>query len=140
MTSTDSPPLLRNRDFRLLWSGNALSAVGSYGARIAYPLAILTLTGSPALAGSAAFAAALPGLILQLPAGAVADIWDRRRTLLICQGAGLVAAIAAGAVLLFDVPGRNEFLMIAAFTEGCAAVFFGLTELAAIRDVVSEAQ
>ena len=42
------PPLRRNRDFQLLWIGQAASALGSRASTVAYPLLVLTLTGSPA--------------------------------------------------------------------------------------------
>jgi hypothetical protein len=38
-------PLRRNRDFQLLWSGQAVSLLGSQTSRIAYPLLVLAMTG-----------------------------------------------------------------------------------------------
>lgn len=43
--------ILRNRRFLVLWSGNGLSLIGTSGVRIAYPLIVLAISGSPALAG-----------------------------------------------------------------------------------------
>ena len=62
-------PLRRNRDFQLLWSGQAVSLLGSQMSRIAYPLLVLAMTGSPAKAGIAGFAAMLGYLLFPLPAG-----------------------------------------------------------------------
>src|SRR5260370_39460213 len=45
-------PLRRNRDFQLLWGGQAVSLLGSQTSKIAYPLLVLALTGSPAQAGT----------------------------------------------------------------------------------------
>jgi len=47
-------PLLRNRDYMLLWSGQVISTLGSAASAVIYPLLILALTGSPAAAGLAA--------------------------------------------------------------------------------------
>jgi hypothetical protein len=44
-------PLRRNRGFRLLWIGQVVSDTGTEVAFIAYPLLILALTHSPAIAG-----------------------------------------------------------------------------------------
>jgi hypothetical protein len=44
-------PLRRNRSFRLLWIGQVLSDTGTGTAYIAYPLLVLALTHSPAIAG-----------------------------------------------------------------------------------------
>src|SRR5580658_7266181 len=44
-------PLRRNLRFQTLWAGQAASSLGVSVADVAYPLAILSLTGSPAQAG-----------------------------------------------------------------------------------------
>jgi hypothetical protein len=44
-------PLRRNLQFQALWAGQAASSLGLNVANVAYPLAILALTGSPAQAG-----------------------------------------------------------------------------------------
>jgi uncharacterized membrane protein len=62
-------PLRRNRDFQLLWSGQAVSLLGSQTSKIAYPLLILAMTGSPAKAGIAGLAAMLGYLLFPLLAG-----------------------------------------------------------------------
>src|SRR5579884_611501 len=46
-------PLWRNRDYLLLWSGQAVSSVGGEASQLALPLLILALTRSPAQAGLA---------------------------------------------------------------------------------------
>src|SRR5829696_5538461 len=91
-------PLRHNRDFRLLWIGQAVSALGSNISLTAYPLLVLALTGSAASAGLVGFLAALPYALLQLPAGAYVDRWDRRRVMLISdaiRGAVLVVVCIA---------------------------------------------
>jgi hypothetical protein len=66
---TGPVPLWRNRDFQLLWAGQAVSLLGSQTSKIAYPLLVLAMTGSPAKAGIAGFAAMLGYLLFPLPAG-----------------------------------------------------------------------
>ena len=65
-------PLRHNRDFQLLWSGQAISVLGSQTSKIAYPLLVLAMTGSPAKAGIAGFAAMLGYLLFPLLAGSIA--------------------------------------------------------------------
>jgi MFS family permease len=78
-------PLRRNRDFQLLWGGQAVSLLGSQTSKIAYPLLVLAMTGSPAKAGIASFAAMLGYLLFPLPAGGLADRHDRKRIMIACD-------------------------------------------------------
>src|SRR4051812_1403823 len=63
--------LWRNRDFMLLWSGQAVSMVGTEVSQFAFPLLVLALTATPALAGLTAAIGSLPYLCLSLFAGAL---------------------------------------------------------------------
>src|ERR671939_2029323 len=97
-----SGPLRRNRDFMLLWSGQAVSELGTRTAWIAYPLLVLAITGSPAKAGIVTFANRFPYFLFSLPAGALVDRWERKRIMLVCDAgrllgaASIVVALAAG--------------------------------------------
>ncbi|GAB2566436.1 MFS transporter [Paractinoplanes abujensis] len=130
--------ILHNRRFLALWSGNALSLVGTAGVRIAYPLLALALFDSPALAGWTAFAATIPTLILQVPAGLIADTVNRRLLMLVAQAVGLAATAAVLLASALDLRGLAVILMAAAVIEGSAFVVFGIAEVGAVRDVVDE--
>lgn len=131
--------LWRNRDFQLLWIGQAASALGSRASTIAYPLLVLALTGSPADAGIVGFAATIPYLVLQLPAGVLVDRVDRRHAMLACDAgrlvvlAGVAAAVATGRSPLW-------LLVLTALAEGCLTVVFNLAELSAIQLLVPSEQ
>ncbi|GAB2450595.1 MFS transporter [Nocardia tengchongensis] len=129
--------IFNNRDFLLLWSGNAASSIGLNGVRLAYPLLALILTDSPFAASWVAFAITVPSLIFEVPAGIASDYWDRRRTLVMCQQLGLVATLVAAVVVITRPPGLPLFLTLAAFVEGTAYVFFSTSELGLVRDVVA---
>nr|WP_221379956.1 MFS transporter [Actinoplanes polyasparticus] len=132
--------ILRNRRFLALWSGNALSLIGTAGVRIAYPLLALALFDSPALAGWVAFAATVPNLLLQVPAGLLADTVNRRTLMLVTQAAGLVATAAVLLAAAADLRATAIVLVVAAVIEGSAFVFFTIAEVGAVRDVVDEQQ
>ncbi|HEX2377273.1 MAG TPA: MFS transporter [Gaiellales bacterium] len=135
----DAGSLWRNRDFQLLWTGQAASALGSRASTVAYPLLVLTLTGSPADAGIVGFAATIPYLVLQLPAGVLVDRIDRRRAMIACDAgrmlvlAGVAAAVATGNAPLW-------LLILTALAEGCLTVVFSLAELSAIQLLVPSGQ
>ncbi len=111
------PPLRKNRDFVLLWLGLAASLLGSRISAIAYPLLVLALHYSPADAGLAGFLATLPYLILQLPAGALIDRWNRKRTMIACD-VGRCLALTSIVVALVMHRITLAQVMIAAFVEG----------------------
>ncbi len=134
-----SPPLWRNRDFLLLWSGQTVSRLGSQVSNIALPLLVLALTRSPAQFGFIAAAQSLPYLLLSLPAGALVDRWDRKRVMILCDAARF---LAMGSIPLAYAAGRLEVtqLYAVALVLGLALVFFDAAELAALSRVVPERQ
>jgi MFS family permease len=136
---TADPPLRRNREFMLLWGGQAISELGSRTAWIGYPLLVLAITGSPAKAGVAGFASRFPFVLFSLPAGALVDRWDRKRIMLGCDaGRALGAASIAVALAL----GRLTFaqILIVAAVEGTLSVFVEPAEFAAVRRLVPQRQ
>ncbi len=135
-------PLWRNRDFTLLWSSQVISTVGTRVTSVAYPLLVLLLTGSPALAGVVGFAQTLPFLLLYLPGGAWVDRWDRRRTMVACE---IGRTVALGSVAVTAVIGGVHAVTIAqlaavAFVEGSLFVLFDLSEGAALPRLVPAGQ
>ncbi|MEV7071816.1 MFS transporter [Streptomyces sp. NPDC091972] len=133
------PPLRRNRDFLLLWSGASLSFLATRVTSVAYPLIVLWHTGSPLAMSVVSTAALLPLLLVQLPAGAVVDRWDRRRVMLGCEAGRIVAV---GSVALSLAAGRLSVAHLAAvaFTEASLAVFYRLAERGAVRNLVPASQ
>src|SRR5579883_1500570 len=85
-TSNRPASLWRNRDYLLLWGGQTLSNISGVS-RIAYPLLVLAITGSPAQAGLIGALRALMYIVLILPAGALLDRWNRKQVMLICDTA-----------------------------------------------------
>lgn len=124
---------LRVRDFRLLWGGGLVSSLGSWLLVLAVPAHILAVTGSLRDTGLAFAAQYLPQLALGPVAGAVADIWDRRR-LMIWTNVGGAGAVAV--MLLGTAPGRFWVLYAALAAENAAAAFCAPAWQARVPDVV----
>jgi ENTS family enterobactin (siderophore) exporter len=93
--------LLRDREFRTVLLGQGLSAIGDGVTFTALPLLVLQLTGSGLQMGIVGALQMLPDLVLGMPAGVLADRWDRRRMMLIADigRAGLIALIPLSLVL-----------------------------------------
>src|SRR3954452_7177396 len=92
--------LSRNRDFTILWVGETISELGSTMSLFVFPLIGYHLTGSTPLSGLLE-AAALFGLCaMLLPAGILADRYDRRALMLMASATGAVLygslAVAGG--------------------------------------------
>ena len=130
-------PLRANRDFRLLWIGQSLSGLGGHLSGVAFPLLVLATTGSPAKAGLVGLAANAPYVLLQLPAGAYVDRWNRRAVML---AADVGRAVALGSIAVAVALDRLTFghTLVVAAVEGSLFVLFGLAEGAALRQVVPD--
>ncbi|HEY1487359.1 MAG TPA: MFS transporter [Micromonosporaceae bacterium] len=131
--------LWRDRDFRLWWTGNLTSAVGTAMTMIALPLLVLAITGSPGQAGGVGALEAVPYAVLSLPVGTIVDRYQRR--------ALLVAAALVSAVSMASIPVTYAFghLTIAqiyavALVNGAAGVVTEVTQVAALPRLVAEDQ
>jgi MFS family permease len=132
-------PLWRNREFVLLQTAHLLSSLGDRVSFIAYPLLVLEVTGSPAKAGAVGFARLLPTVLFGLPAGVLADRYDRKRMML---GAhvfrGLVLGTLAAALLADSAP--FWLIFFAAFVQGMGSTVFQAAGAGALKAVVPRAQ
>lgn len=131
--------LRRNLQFQTLWIGSAASSLGVSVADVAYPLAILTLTGSPARAGLFAAVLTVGMLAGALPAGQLADRHDRRMIVIIAESVrAIVTATVAVALILgwLSLP----LLLAAAILLGIGQAVTGAARLPLVRSVVPPAQ
>ncbi|HEX6480430.1 MAG TPA: MFS transporter [Ktedonobacteraceae bacterium] len=139
VSSRHPKSLWRNRDYMLLWSGQALSDIGGAVSELAFPLLVLAVTHSPSQAGFVAALRALPATLFSLFAGVLVDRWDRKRVMLVCDAgralslASIPLAFALGHLTVWQ-------LYITAFLEGTLLIVFTLTKTAAISQVVTRTQ
>lgn len=124
--------VLRHRNFRLYWTGQCVSLIGTWMQRVAQSWLVLELTGSPFLLGVVGALQFTPILLLSLPAGALADRWPRRKLVLVTQVAAMALAFTLGILTLsgrvhvvhimvlaallgvvssFDTPARQSMIM-----------------------------
>lgn len=127
------------RDFRVLWVGQVVSALGTRISGVAFPLLTLRLTHSATKAGAVGFAGTLPLLLLTLHAGVFVDRHDRRRLMIACEGA---RALALGSVAAGVVWGFVSFwqLVAVAVVDGAGFTLFEIAQRAALRQLVPAAQ
>ena len=138
MTAT-AVALRRNREFVLMQTGQLLSSAGTQLTAVAFPLLVLSTTGSAAKAGAVGFARLVPAALLALPAGAAADRWNRRRLLIAADLVRVVSVGALGAAILLDALAFWAIVLVA-FVEGVGSTFFGPAYTGALRSVVPRHQ
>jgi MFS family permease len=84
---------LRHKAFRRFAAGALLSLTGNWVEAASFGYVVLLLGGSAATLGLIGFLNTIPNLIWGLPAGVLADKYDRRKLLLIFQGANMAVAV-----------------------------------------------
>jgi len=118
---TSATAALRYRDFRLFWIGMVVSNVGSWMQLYALGYLVVQLAirdGVPHLApfyiGVLGLARALPSLAFGLFGGVVADRADRRKLLLLTQGAATLNALAIAILTITERINIIEVVVIGA--------------------------
>jgi MFS family permease len=97
---------LRHRDFRLFWTGNFLSNIGTWMQNIAQGWLVLQLTNSAFWLGVVGFAASFPILLFALIGGVIADHVNKRKLLMVTQSAMMVFAFTMAALAYIKVNGH----------------------------------
>ncbi|MFJ3702920.1 MULTISPECIES: MFS transporter [Streptomyces] len=137
--ATAETPLLRNGNFQALWTSEAFAALAKEAAEVAYPLLILTTTGSAFYAGAVGSAQLLTASVMSIPGGTLADRVDRRMILIVCN---LVRVVLLGLfALLIWTEDTNPFIIfgIAVGSAVCLGVS-NPTGLAVIKQLVPPSQ
>lgn len=131
------PSVWRNPDFRLLWSGQIVSALGSEASGLAFPLLLLIITHSAAQTGLLTAVRGISTLVLPLPVGVLVDRWDRKKLMILSE---LGRAVALSSIPLALAAGHLSLLQLAvvSFVEGALQNVFGLAGSASLLRVVPE--
>ena len=122
----------RHRNYRLFFSGQGISLLGTWMQQIAMSWLIYRLTGSPFYLGLIGFTSQIPTFLFSSFAGVLADRHDRRRLLILIQALSMVQAfllailtltntiliwhivllsIFLGCMNAFDIPTRHSFVV-----------------------------
>jgi MFS family permease len=123
---------LNYRNYRLFFSGQGISLIGTWMQRIAMPWLVYDITGSVFLLGVVSFSGQIPTFILTPIAGVITDRWSKYRVVLLAQILSLiqafilavlcltgtvqiwqiiVLAVGLGIVNAFEVPARQSFVI-----------------------------
>ena len=118
----DPTPLRLDRDFRLLWRGQAISAIGRMITAAVLPYQVYVLTGDLLMLGALSIVQLVPILVFALGGGAVADAVDRRRLLLVTQIGLAASSLALAALAFLSAPPVAAIFAVAFVQAGIGAV------------------
>jgi MFS family permease len=94
LTLANGARALRHRNYRLFFSGQLVSLVGTWMQTVAQSWLVLQLTGDPFLLGLVAAVQFMPVLVLGLFGGLIADALPKRKTLVVTQTIQMLLAFA----------------------------------------------
>ena len=137
--SVRPPSLWRDRDYLSLWTGEAVSSLGTSMSTVAYPLLVLFATGSVARAGIVTAASMIGTVLTTLWGGVLADRISRKAMMV---AAPLVQAVAVGVVALLVAHGQAPIVALAA-AAGVGGLADGVRDAArfpALRRIVAKEQ
>lgn len=134
-----SSALRANRNYVRLWTGSAISGLGSQLSVLAYPLLVLALHGGAARAGAVGTCSLVARMVFRAPGGHLTDRADWRWLMVRMD---LIRLLAVGSVPLAAGLGWLTFpqLLVVAVVEGTATAFFRPAGTVALRDVVPKEQ
>lgn len=96
-------PALQSRNYKLYFSGQLFSLIGTWLQIVAEGWLVLKLTNSAFLIGLVAALATLPSLLFTLFGGVIVDRFPKRKILLITQSCAMVLALIYGTLTLLNV-------------------------------------
>src|SRR6266852_6931685 len=121
--------------FRALWIASLVSNIGTWMQNVGAAWTMTSLSPSPIMVALVQTATSLPVFLVGLPAGALADVVDRRRLLLVTQ-TWMLGAAALLAVLTFADAMTSTTLLGLTFALGVGAALNAPTWQAITSEVV----
>jgi len=129
--------VLRNRNFALLWGGQAISQLGDAVFYIALVWLVVELTGSALAVGTMMILTQVPRLVLQAVGGVIVDRYDRRKIMLLADLLrAMVVFIFASLVLAQVVELWHVYILAVIF--GLVGAFFLPAQTAVIPLLVGK--
>jgi MFS family permease len=118
----DVSPLRRHRDYRLLFLGQVVSALGSFFTYVALPVQLFDLTKSSAMVGILGAVQLVPLALTALWGGVLADAFDRRRLLRWCEASLMTCSLALAINSLLPHPSVMAIFVIAALMSAISGI------------------
>ncbi|WP_327682270.1 MFS transporter [Kitasatospora sp. NBC_00458] len=133
---TKNHPVANSADLRLR-TAFLVSSIGDWIYRLAIPVLVLKITGSATSTALAYAIEFIPYIAIGLVAGVIADRFDRRRVMILCDLTSAVLALAVTALALLDEPPLAA-IYLCAFLLACVRPFYFPAFQGFLVDVVPE--
>ena len=111
-------PALFHRNFRMFWTGQCVSLIGTWMQNIGQAWLVLQITGSPFKLGVVNALQWLPVMLLSFAAGPLVDRYPKRRILLVTQTALMLLALILSA-LVYSGKVQYWHVLVLALLLGC---------------------
>jgi MFS family permease len=131
--------LLRNRNFRLLWAGEAISLLGDQFYLIALPWLVLQLTGEALAVGVVLALAGVPRALFMLVGGALTDRFSPRMVMLASNLLRMVLVTLLSGLVIGDLI-QLWMLYLLALAFGVIDAFFFPAQSAIVPRLVGKEQ
>lgn len=128
---------LRHPIFRRFWLSNMVSSLGATIQTVGAAWMMASLTNDAQMVALVQTFASLPMMFISLPAGALADIYDRRRIMLLAQ-VGMLLASAGLAGLSLAGYASPAVLLLATFIIGAGMALHGPSWQASVPEMVPQ--
>jgi len=126
---------LRHRNYRLFFSGQGLSLIGTWMTILATAWLVYRLTNSVFLLGIVSFSGRIPSLLFAPFAGVLADRWNRKKLLVITQILSMLQSFALAALALTGIINIWHIIFLNIF-QGIVNAFDMPTRQAFVVDMV----
>lgn len=113
---------LKYRNYRLFFSGQSISLIGSWLTRVATSWLVYRLTKSAWSLGLVGFAGQIPTFVLAPLAGVLVDRWNRHRVLVVTQVLAMIQSALLAALTLSGAISLTSVLILSVF-QGCINAF-----------------
>jgi len=126
---------LRHRDFRVLWSGMCVSLLGDGVFLVALAWQVYAISNAPTALSLVGISMTVPTIAFLLLGGVMSDRFERRRVMLLADGA---RALAVGALAVLSLTGALELWHVIGLVAvyGVGSAFFGPAFDAIVPDVL----
>ena len=132
-------PAFKSRNYKLYFSGQLISLIGTWLQIVALGWLVLKMTNSAFLIGLITALGSLPSLFFTLFGGVIVDRFPKKKILFITQGSAMILAITLGILTVFNVINIWEIAIIA-FLMGTVAAIDIPARQAFVAELVSKDQ